>query len=376
MSRPNKGPRLEQNSGGFYEIRWTENGRSKRVSTRATSLQEAQRFFAGWLTESDTAASEAGTLTVKQILKFYLNTHVEEQVIAQERAILAARNIELDMGDLTPRELTAERIAKYKRRRRSGELNGRAVTDGTIRRELVTLVAALNHARRHRKIQDTPAISLPPIPPPRDLWMDESEEQAFWIIAESTNGDRLSREFRFVAIALETAARLNSVVGLRWEQVDLDAQIIRFDKDGKRQKNKRRVAVPISDRLLPVLKRAFAERTGDFVLDNDTDIRRAFNRIVSQAASTIDKRLAAVTPHTLRHTWATLAARAGVDLYEIAGVLGDTLATVERNYLHHCPNHLRGAINFKTAAARNVGVKPESGVWRTHQQPPTNANRD
>ena len=197
-----------------------------------------------------------------------------------------------------------------------------------------------------------------------------------WDIAERTNGERMSRVFRFTAIALETAARLNSIVGLRWSQVDLHAQMIRFDNDGKRQKNKRRVPVPISDRLMPVLVRAHAERTSEFVLDDSNDIRRAFNKVVEEAAQTIDKRLAAVTPHTLRHTWATLAARAGVDLYEIAGVLGDTLATVERNYLHHCPNHLRGAINFKTAAARNVGVKPESGVWRIHQQPPTNANRE
>jgi integrase len=58
-----------------------------------------------------------------------------------------------------------------------------------------------------------------------------------------------------------------------------------------------------------------------------------------------------MTPHTLRHTWATLAARAGVDLYAIAGVLGDTLSTVEKNYLHHAPDHLRGAINFKVQKA-------------------------
>jgi integrase len=53
------------------------------------------------------------------------------------------------------------------------------------------------------------------------------------------------------------------------------------------------------------------------------------------------------TPHTLRHTWATLAAQAGVPLWEIAGVLGDTLATVMKTYAHHCPDHLRGAVNFR-----------------------------
>src|SRR5260221_7389331 len=53
------------------------------------------------------------------------------------------------------------------------------------------------------------------------------------------------------------------------------------------------------------------------------------------------------TPRTLRHTWATLAAQAGVPLWEIAGGLGDTLATVMKNYAHHAPDHLRKAINFR-----------------------------
>jgi integrase len=55
-----------------------------------------------------------------------------------------------------------------------------------------------------------------------------------------------------------------------------------------------------------------------------------------------------LTPHVCRHTWATLAARGGVDPYAIAGVLGDTLATVTANYLHHAPDHLRSAINHHT----------------------------
>jgi integrase len=54
---------------------------------------------------------------------------------------------------------------------------------------------------------------------------------------------------------------------------------------------------------------------------------------------------ARVTPHTFRHTWATWAAQRGVPLFEIAGMLGDTMKTVEKNYAHHHPDHLRGAVN-------------------------------
>lgn len=353
MARPNKGPRLEQNAFGVYEIRWTTNGRSKRVSTRETGIQEAQRFLAGWLQEAQ--QENGASLTVKQILDTYMAEHVEEQVIDQRRIFDIAKNLIADMGDLTPEELTPQRIALYKKRRRDGIVNGREVKDGTIRRELVTLNAAFNHARKHRRISadDIPNIALPPQPAPRDMWLDESEEEAFWNMAAATSGERLSRLHRFVAIALETSARRRSIEGLRWKQIDLDAGLIRFDDDGKRQKNKRRVAVPISDRLAPILRRAFDERgDSDYVLDTPFSIQHHFEALVSRFAAAHGERFAKITCHTLRHTWATLAARAGVDLYEIAGVLGDTLATVERNYLHHAPDHLRRAVNFKAKGYR------------------------
>jgi integrase len=110
------------------------------------------------------------------------------------------------------------------------------------------------------------------------------------------------------------------------------------------------VPVPISDRLRPVLERAFQEKGSEFVLDTPASIQKAYNRVLDAFTSVNKAKAAKMTCHTLRHTWATLAARAGVDLYQIAGVLGDTFATVERNYLHHAPEHLRVAVNFKKNA--------------------------
>jgi integrase len=52
-----------------------------------------------------------------------------------------------------------------------------------------------------------------------------------------------------------------------------------------------------------------------------------------------------VTPHVLRHTWGSLKAMRGVPLYDIAQVMGDTMATIEANYLHLSPDHLRRAVN-------------------------------
>jgi integrase len=348
MARTNKGPRIELNPAGLYEVRWTENGRSKRVSTRTADMAEAQRFLAGWILEEETERKERATLNIRRILADYREEHVEEQVLDKRRIEDCIRPLEAEFGDFFPCDLTSDRIATYKKKRKSGKL-GREVQDSTIRRELVALVAALNHARKQRRIDagDIPHIAMPPNAPSRDFWLNENEEKAFLDLAAQTSTDRLSRVHRFVAIALDTAARRKSIETLKWEQVDLLAGVIHFDKNGQRQKNKRRVPVPISNRLRPILERAFSERVGDWVLDTPYSIQHHFDALQARAVQEISTKLSVLTIHDLRRTWATLAARAGVDLFRVAGVLGDTIATVERAYAHHCPDHLRAAVNFR-----------------------------
>jgi integrase len=167
-------------------------------------------------------------------------------------------------------------------------------------------------------------------------------------------GDKLSRIYRFVVIASETAARKNAVVTLKWNQVDLTNRLVNFQNDGLARTKKRRVAVPMSDLLYAMLKQAYAERTSEWVLDNPHSIQRHFEMLTARAGEGFEK----VTPHTLRHTWATQAAQAGVPLFEIAGVLGDTVQTAMKVYAHHCPDHLRGAVNFRAQAARNPSQQP------------------
>lgn len=204
MARPNNGARLATNSRGIYEIRWTEAGRSKRVSTGETDLQEAQRILAGWLVEKEKEDAERSHPTVSMVLDDYLREHVQEQVLDKERAEGCVNVLKSELGDFQIGEVTANRLAIYKKRRKSGLVNKRTVGDSTLRRELNCLIAAFNHARKQRRISidDIPAISLPPQPPPKDLWLTREETDALLLEAAKTSMQRLSRIHRFVATAL------------------------------------------------------------------------------------------------------------------------------------------------------------------------------
>ena len=347
MQKNKIGPKIITNSKGIYEIRWTEGRRSNRLSTKTADRAEAEKVFARWmLARNETAAA---THTIGAILDAYLDEHVALKVVDKRRQEDCVRWLKAELAGRLPAELTFDVMLAYRRKRESGKVNGHPVGSGTLRRELNCLVAAFNHAVRHRRLSaaDVPHIDLPSPPPPKDIWLNETEAEQLWQAAERLGG----RSFLFVAVALETASRKKAIEQLRWDQVDLNAGVIHFQNDGGKRTNKRRVAVPISERLAAVLFKAKQSAETEWVLISPYSIQHGFDRVKAAAfMATKNEKFMQVSPHALRHTWATLASRAGVPLFQVAGVLGDSLPTVMRVYAHHSPDHLRGAVNFRASS--------------------------
>ena len=169
-------------------------------------------------------------------------------------------------------------------------------------------------------------------PAPRDRWMTREEASAL-LDACTTPHVRL-----FTLIALSTGARAAAISDLTWDRVDLERGIIDF---GPGHGNKRRSVVPIGGRALDELRDAWRVRTTGHVLEwggrPAGNVKVAFGKAVTRAG------LENVTPHILRHTAATWMVMAGVDLEEVARMLGATKDVVERVYGKHSPDYLRKA---------------------------------
>lgn len=372
MPRQNRGPYLSDkpNEHGHYEVRWSEGGRSRRKSTGSGDVGFAQKVLASFILGFDQEAQRpTGDLTIVECLVNYWNEHVRHAVISVQTAAYALRHLAIGLTDFDLPFQVREADAYFEAL--ALHIDGRTVAgitpldiltyrderdlgDGAMRRELGVLVAAINHAVRTKRLQpaERPHIALPAEPAARDRWLTDIETARLLAAAGEldllSGQGRLTRAYRFVAIARYTASRRRAIETLTWQQVDLDRGIIRFNPEGRRQTKKRRPAVPIADILLPILKRAKDEAVSDFVLDHPGAIRKTFWTAAHAAG------LGDVTPHTLRHTWATRAAQEGVEMWRIAQVLGDTVATVTARYLHHCPEHLRDAVN----AGHNPSVTP------------------
>lgn len=340
--------RLERNSrNGNWEIRWTQpcpnggKGRTKSFSCRTKDRKLAEQIRRQFCDAGEREKKHLETYTVGEVIAAYRTGYMQPNNIS-DTTDHTLRAVEKLLAN-TPLDLLDFRALQDYRKRRKAS----GVADGTVRREMSQLGTVLRWAEKTGQLPKGTApeqMPLPPVGPSRDYWLNEQQEAFVFnkALAQLDEHGRLSRLARFVCIALCTAARSESIERLTWDRVDLKAKMIDFREKGRRVTKKRRVLIPISDRLFPILERAYNERTQDvFVLDHGGSTRKTFD--------TFRKNIGYrdLTRHDLRRTWATLAARAGVDMFQIAGVLGDTMETVMKHYAVHSPDHLRGAVNAR-----------------------------
>ncbi len=329
MGRPIKPPRIEVAANGYYNVHWHDGERSRRESLETKCINEAKARFSYWLVATNEITE---TPTVAALIRLYESEHAP-QCADKDRIKQRLAFINQFFGELTPDEITHDKVIRY--------VQLRPVKPSTVRGELGIFKAALNYAVKTRRLAVAPYIDMPPASEPRDRWLSKEEIDRLLAAAESRrSGERMSRVERFIWIAVEAAPRKRSIELLTWDRVDLDHGTIDFRVPGKQLTKKRQVVVPISNRLHPILQLAYDQRESNYVLDAPSSIRKSFEN------ATIAAGLSGVSPHTLRHTAATHMARNGVSLWHIAGVLGNTMQTVEKTYAHHCPDALREAINY------------------------------
>jgi integrase len=268
-----------------------------------------------------------------------------------ERAKSAWKALSVHFGDRTPQSITQAVVDEYVRKREAGAI-GRGAKRSTIWFELAKLTASWNHAAERRPAAIAATTSRSSTcwsPRPRAIAGSGTTRSTPSSTPRLLRARRPADEVRAVPVArARDCSRRGAIEALTWKQVDFDTRVIHYLPDGAVQTSKRKASVPISDALLTVLRRAYDERKGPYVLDGTSWIYDELRRVAAAAG------IEGLTPHVLRHTAATIMARNGVDLWIIAGILGNTVAMVEKVYAKHNPDHGRGAVNTISAGRLRV----------------------
>lgn len=334
-------PQLAWRDGVAY-VFWYDTAacHTKRISLRTRDSGEAQARFAAFLTEGDAIFAPRQGLTVEQALDDYRREHVALHCADPRRQEDAIIHLKSFFGDRPLDAVDIPTSRKYADARRKGIIGvesrrsgkSRCASDGTIRRELNVLVAASNHAKAWKRVSDMPSIELPTV---RLLGVDD--EAPFFTRDElSLLMADVDGELRhFVTLAYWTGARRGSIEDLTRAQVRWDQRQIHLQATGKRATKKRQPIVPLLAEMEPALRALWDASQHRERLFLTTDFYRPFRQLCERLGFG-----GRSNPHMLRHSRATHLLQAGVSLYSVARLLGDTVATIERVYGHHSHENL------------------------------------
>lgn len=314
--------RPDARSGVFY-IYWSEGRRSCRKSTRTRSVLAAQAFLEEWLRLEEAAGADEPTIADLWDAKYGGDASRPGAAWAHLRPVF---------GHLTPSQVTQSVEDSYRRNRAQA-----GISPSTLRFELACLRAVWNHAVKRRRLDPASAPVLDPLPaasPPRDRWLERDETERLLVAAEGN-----PRVWAFLHLALHTAARRSAIQDLRWSQVDFHVGVIHYLPPGAHQTRKRKASVPISSALLPILEELRLHKRDGYVIGAGGKINEPLRLIAKKAG------VEGVTPHVLRHTAATYMAQAGVPLWDIAQILGNTVEQVEKVYAKWQPQRHRAAVD-------------------------------
>ena len=146
---------------------------------------------------------------------------------------------------------------------------------------------------------------------------------------EERGGKELPQALDALRLLLLTGCRLNEILTLRWQEVDVDKQCL-FLADSKRGKR----TVYLSPPALALLQRIPREKDHPYVIAGKNkqahliNLQKPWRRIRKKAG------LEDVRIHDLRHTFASVAAANGLSLPIIGALLGHTQTQTTARYAH------------------------------------------
>jgi len=167
-------------------------------------------------------------------------------------------------------------------------------------------------------------------PLPTALTVDE----AFRLMDSPVDKERL-RDRAILELLYSSGLRVSELVGLNMIHLDQDLGIVKVMGKGRKER-----IVPVGKKALEALKAYFKDR-GDLEGEDPLFINYRGGRLTSRSVGRLVKKYTKhsgvfrkISPHSLRHTFATHLLDAGADIREIQEMLGHASLSTTQRYTH------------------------------------------
>lgn len=210
------------------------------------------------------------------------------------------------------------------------------MTPVSAKNNVGVISAMFNRAVKLKIITHNPVHSVTPIrgiEKNKQRYLTKEEIES---VLNATQGTNIAG---LVLVALHTGMRRGELIHLEYSDIDLQNKLIYVRNKaslGFQTKSRKERTIPIHEKIHPILSK---RKEGYCFVGHDGKSRKS-PRTTSEAFTAIAEGLGMfdVGLHTLRHTFASHLAMAGVSLWEIAKLLGHSSTHVTELYSHLCPS--------------------------------------
>lgn len=305
-------------------LRWVQNTES--------AIREGRHF----------KMNEAKKRTLKDLIDRYAKEilpHKPKSIVAQQAQLNWWKK---QIGDYSLADITPALLIEY-RSKLLEEPHQRNLkrTSSTANRYFAALSHTFTMAiKEWGWLQDNPILKVTKLKEPRGRTRYLSDDERDRLL-KGCKASQSPYLYILVALALSTGARKMEIVGLKWQDVDLERSLI-FLHDTK---NGDKRSLPLVSVAKELMKQHYQQRNDktDLVfpsknLKKPIDIRTPFKTVIKKCE------IKDFRWHDLRHSAASYLAMNGASAPEIAAVLGHKTLSMVKRYAHLSDSHTAGVL--------------------------------
>lgn len=313
--------------GPSYRVQLMRDGR--RINQTFPRKKEAEAFLAQ-ITVSDDLAEALTNVTLtstnlSQVIRDYLDQYKgRDRSMIQRLAWWSDRLGHKPVGKVTRQQVKAA----------LNDLQIEGKVSSTLNRYRSALSSVLvwfndKHDTKHNPARE---VRQQTEDNARTRFLSDAELPRLLAAAKDSKWDRLHL---LISMAIFTGARRSELIGLQWSDVDLKARTAHLHQT----KNGTQRVLTLPPALVQELMK-FRQVGNAYLFPHPSKLNAPFEHFDSLWQKCRDE--AGITDfhfHDLRHTCASILARSGASLLEIAQVLGHKSITMTQRYAHLCNGH-------------------------------------